>query len=179
MTPELYDPTRIDNIRFDPREEVMEGVAIHGNTPFRMPWISHIHENLWQGGCANGMALPEDIINVVSLYRWEQYALHDAVEIHEQVTAYDSDDNPDNPGGMSPDQINALADRVNDLCAIGPTLVHCQAGLNRSSLIAAVSLVRGGHVPTGTVAIGMLREKRSPACLCNKSFERWIVEHYG
>jgi len=54
----------------------------------------------------------------------------------------------------------------------GPTLVHCQAGLNRSSLVAARALVLGGM--TADDAIALIREKRSPACLCNPAFERWL-----
>lgn len=175
---ERYDPTRID-IHLDPRERRMVGTAVHGDTPFDVPYISHVHGNLWQGGCADGMVLPSEIVNVISLYIWEQYELHDGVNRHEQIRAYDSSDNKFCPGGMTPEQIEELADLVNQCCEEGPTLVHCQAGLNRSSLIAAVALVRGGVVPTGTEAIQLLREKRSPACLCNKSFEKWIVERYG
>lgn len=177
MTPNT-DPTRIE-IEFDPRVERMSGVAIHGNTPFDMPFISHIHGNLWQGGVNDyrPFALPSEIINVVSLYRWGGYLMHDGVQVHEVVTAYDSD-GEDNPGGMSPEQILNLGARVNELCEQGPTLVHCQAGLNRSSLIAAVALVLGGVVQSGSEAVALLREKRSPACLCNRSFERWITRRF-
>lgn len=178
MTRELYDPTRID-ITYDPREEIMAGVAIHGNTPFECPYISHIAGNLWQGGCFNGLVLPEDIVHVISLYKWEQYVLHDGVRTHEQITAYDSDDDPNGLGGMSFEQIFETAEKVVECCADGPTLVHCQAGLNRSSLIAAVALVLMGEVETGEEAVALLREKRSPACLCNKAFEKWIVERFA
>lgn len=170
------DPTRIE-IEFDPRVERMVGTAIHGNTPFDVPYISHVHGNLWQGGCQTGLVLPKEIINVVSLYRWEQYTLHDGVNVHEQITAYDSD-GEETPGGMTPEQILNLGARVNELCEQGPTLVHCQAGLNRSSLIAAVALVLGGVVRSGAEAVALLREKRSPACLCNRSFERWITRRF-
>lgn len=171
--PHLLDPTAFE-IEFDPRAERMRGVAIHGNTPFDVPWISHVHGNLWQGGCTTGLVLPKEIINVVSLYKWEQYTLHDGVQVHEQITAYDSEGD-DNPGGMTPEQIINIATAVNVLCENGPTLVHCQAGLNRSSLIAAVSLILAGVVESGAEATALLRKQRSPACLCNKSFERWLA----
>lgn len=178
MSNELYDPTRID-ITFDPREYIMRGVATHGRTPFECPYISHVVGNLWQGGCANDMILPEDIVHVISLYRWEKYILHDGVRTHEQITAYDSSDTTDGLGGMSFEQIFATAQKVADCCADGPTLVHCQAGLNRSSLIAAVALILMGEVETGAEAVALLREKRSPAVLCNKAFEKWIVERFA
>jgi hypothetical protein len=54
----------------------------------------------------------------------------------------------------------------------GPCLVHCQAGLNRSSLVVARVLMLEGA--TADEAIGLLREKRSPACLCNPAFEEWL-----
>jgi protein-tyrosine phosphatase len=50
--------------------------------------------------------------------------------------------------------------------------VHCQAGLNRSSLVIARALILSG-MPS-VAAIALIREKRSPACLSNPSFERWL-----
>jgi protein-tyrosine phosphatase len=61
---------------------------------------------------------------------------------------------------------------VNSCRGSGPTLVHCQAGLNRSSLVVVRALVLDGmDVDT---AIAVVREKRSPVCLCNPSFESWL-----
>jgi len=52
--------------------------------------------------------------------------------------------------------------------------VHCQVGLNRSSLVAARALVLSGEAdPAGAVAL--LRARRSPACLCNETFESWLL----
>lgn len=41
------DPTKIA-IRFDPTFERMVGRAVHGNTPFDVPYISEIAPNLWE-----------------------------------------------------------------------------------------------------------------------------------
>jgi len=49
---------------------------------------------------------------------------------------------------------------------------NCQAGLNRSSLVVAQVLKLNGF--TGPGAIEHIRLLRSPACLCNKSFEKWV-----
>lgn len=52
-------------------------------------------------------------------------------------------------------------------------LVRCQAGLNRSSLVAALVLVRGGLEPLE--AIDKIRRTRSSECLFNRAFTRFIV----
>ena len=57
-------------------------------------------------------------------------------------------------------------------------LIHCQAGLNRSGLITALTLTRGfkGVEPMCPVnAIALLREKRCDAVLCNAAFFSYLV----
>ena len=164
-----YDPTRID-IDFDPTIQRMKGVATHGYTPFDVPYISKIGYNLWQGGCRNGLILPEFIDVVVSLYPWERYTLHEnATRI--EIKMYDSVD-------QGFDQVDEIARQVNEFRTDGKVvLVHCQAGLNRSSLIAARALYLAGQGRaegdriSGDWIIKCLRETRSPACLCNPAFE--------
>ena len=73
---------------------------------------------------------------------------------------------------QDPGQIPAVAAWVNACRKDGPVLVQCQAGLNRSSLVTATALMLGGM--TADAAIALLREKRSPACLCNPAFEEWL-----
>lgn len=70
-------------------------------------------------------------------------------------------------------QVDAIAAWVNVCRKDGPTLVHCQAGLNRSGLVAARALTLDGM--NAADAIALLREKRSPAVLCNRSFESWLT----
>jgi protein-tyrosine phosphatase len=53
-------------------------------------------------------------------------------------------------------------------------LVHCQAGLNRSNLIAALALMRLTGCDAAA-AIALLREKRSPLVLCNEAFEQYLL----
>lgn len=174
--PEDWDPTWIE-IDWDPRKERMRGVAVHGNTPFDVPYISHVAGNLWQGGCSNGLNLPHEIVHVVSLYPWEQYVLHDGVRTHEQIKAYDAE-GEDSLGGLSEDQVMGIAAKVVECCEDGPTLVHCQAGLNRSGLIAGVGLLLLGEARTGAEAVKTLRERRSPAVLCNQRFANWLEERF-
>lgn len=162
------DPTRID-IEFDPTMQRMKGVAYHGNTPFDVPYISEIAPNLWQGGCRSGLILPGFIQHVVSLYPWERYLIRE-VRSELYVKMYDSLD-------QGVDQVDRIARWVNECRADGPTLVHCQAGLNRSSLVAARALFLndegGGY--TGVGYVEHLRRTRSPACLCNPAFEAEVL----
>lgn len=51
-------------------------------------------------------------------------------------------------------------------------LVRCQAGLNRSGLIVALTLVKDGHDPDD--AIRLIRERRSPFALCNRFFAEYL-----
>lgn len=162
-----YDPTRIE-IAFDPRNEIMRGIATHGYTPFECPYVSQITDSLYVGGCHPSMTVPAVIDRVVSLYQWERYRDHPGLKSHESFEMYDSDDLPD------VDTLNSVVDVVVNYLNSGDTvLVHCQAGLNRSNLISALVLMRQGH--TARSAIELLREKRSPAVLCNRTFERFLL----
>lgn len=160
------DPTRID-IRFDPTTQRMRGVAYHGNTPFDVPFISEIVPGFYQGGCETGLILPTFIEHVVSLYQWERYTRNHEVKTFHEVEMYDSSTGPIR------ENILELATLVNECRQDGPTLVHCQAGLNRSGLVAGTALVLGGMSPQE--AIATLRSSRSPAVLCNRTFEQWLL----
>lgn len=162
----MSDYTAID-IEFDPTQQRMQGVARHGMTPFDCPFISHIDGNLWQGGCRDGLILPREIKHLISLYPWERYKVRHELETEMYVRMYDAELD-------SVDRILDIAMLVHDCAERGPTLVHCQAGLNRSGLIAATALLYAGWSPKDTIAV--LREKRSPAVLCNPYFEKWLLE---
>jgi protein-tyrosine phosphatase len=158
------DHTRID-IAVDPQRQHMVGVSAHGLLPFDVPFISEIVPDLWLGGCEDGLVLPDFIAHLVSLYPWESYVVNHDLDSSLVVRMYDSVD-------QAFAQVDGIAAWVNVCRQAGPTLVHCQAGLNRSSLIVTRALVLGG-LPVDD-AITLVREKRSPVCLCNPSFERWL-----
>ena len=167
---ESQDPTRITlqtNVKKerDPTLIRMSGVAVHGNTPFDVPFISQIDGNLWQGGCQQGLQLPTFFKHIISLYPWEAYQIKSEMNSATYVKMYDSVE-------QGYEQVEALARWVNICKADGPTLVHCQAGLNRSSLIAARSLMLEGM--SADEAIQTLRTRRSDACLCNPAFEEYL-----
>jgi protein-tyrosine phosphatase len=53
--------------------------------------------------------------------------------------------------------------------------IRCQAGLNRSGLVTALTLMISGM--SAQDAINTLREKRSDYALCNGEYERWLLNH--
>ena len=54
-------------------------------------------------------------------------------------------------------------------------LCRCQAGMNRSSLICALVLMKDGF--TADQAIGLIRLKRSPQALFNQDFVSWLGKY--
>lgn len=146
----------------------IEGIAREGNIPFRVPLITKIDDTFWQGGCINGVDLKGQFQHIVSLYPWERY--NPGCELHSflEVRLYDCGAIPD------PKQLAFLARWINECRETGVTLVHCQAGLNRSGLLAGLALVLGGLPPAD--AIQKLRESRCSAVLCNKAFESWLLQ---
>lgn len=52
-------------------------------------------------------------------------------------------------------------------------LIRCQAGLNRSGLVMGLVLIRAGY--TAEEALHLMRSGRSEWCVCNKSFERYLL----
>ena len=170
----MGDPTAIEftdqaNSQ-DPLVRRMIGHTRHGNVPFDVPFITHVAGNLYTGGCEDGLVLPRFIQHVISLYPWERYYTRHELDSNLTVRQYDSRDEVDSC------RVTSLVTWAGGCEASGPTLIHCQAGLNRSALIAALVLVRSCFVADGEEAIALLREKRSPAVLCNPTFEQYVRE---
>jgi protein-tyrosine phosphatase len=164
----MSDPTKIQtNVTQDrdPTIKRMQGTTLHGNLDFDVPFITQVEGNLWQGGCQNGLILPHFFKHLISLYPWVAYTINHELKSALEIVMYDSLDH-------SIAQVDALAAWVKACTEDGPTLVHCQAGLNRSGLVAAKVLMLGGM--EGWEAIKTLRLKRSSAVLCNPTFERVI-----
>lgn len=143
----------------------IEGIARMGNKPFDVSLFSQIDGNLWSGGCPVEEA-PPHFDYIVSLYPWGRYKVH-THQVYTVATLFDGEEIPNEK------KLEVLAAHVNVCRASGPTLVHCQAGLNRSSLVTALALIRGGMTPVA--AIALMREKRCDAVLCNEHFERWLM----
>lgn len=159
------DPTFIP-IDLDTHSRRISGYTAHKNLYFDVPLISHITGNLYQGGVGPGLDLPEGITHLVSLYPWEHYNPSSSLRSSLTVLMYDSLNQ-----GFS--QVAPLAQWVNSCAKDGPTLVHCQAGLNRSALVVARALMFQGL--SAPEAISLLRSTRDEAVLCNSSFEEWLL----
>ena len=71
-------------------------------------------------------------------------------------------------------EVEQLAALVADEVSAGrKVLVRCQAGLNRSALVAALAMVRLGWEPSE--AIAEIRERRDLNCLFNRAFVAYIL----
>jgi protein-tyrosine phosphatase len=53
-------------------------------------------------------------------------------------------------------------------------LIHCRAGLNRASLLSGLALVERGMEPQE--AVDLLRDRRDPTVLKNKTFLAWLLQ---
>lgn len=155
----------LPNIEADFTSHHIEGIAREGNVPFSCSLISEIDDSLYQGGCKNGVNLGSTFKHIISLYPWERYKTKD-LDSFTEVRLYDGPSVPDEQ------QLYSLARWINICRSHGRTLVHCQAGLNRSGLLAGLALVLDGMSPDD--AIAKLRAGRCNAVLCNHSFEKWL-----
>ena len=168
MTTEL---DALEDLHADFENHHIEGYTNHGHHRIKCPLITHIEGNLWQGGCIHGVNLGNTFKHVISLYPWEKYRWTEHLNTFLEVKLYDSNKMP------PIEKIERIADWVNVCTETGPTLVHCQAGLNRSALVAAIALLRKHPERTPDEVIALLREKRSPVVLCNTTFESFVREY--
>lgn len=104
---------------------------------------------------------------ILNLFPWERYIVPEGT-LMATDELYDAEDLP------AVEVIDLLAKKVIGWLDEGhQVLVHCQAGLNRSSLVAARTLMLWRGM-TADAAIARIREKRSPMCLCNGHFEGFL-----
>lgn len=140
--------------------------VLPGGTYVNLPLISHITDNLYVGGC-QPTDLGEFFSHVFSFFIWGRYDVADGVVLKE-YQMYD---------GNAVDShtiANAVPEIVQALEAGGNVLVHCQAGINRSNLVA-VHVLREWKRLTSRDAIEFLREKRGSVVLANKTFEEYLL----
>lgn len=133
---------------------------------FSAKLISHVKDNLWQGGCIGGVTLGSDFRYVISLYPWERYNLSPGTK-RKEIEMYDAGELP------ALECLNEAVDEVVWAMQRGQTLVHCQAGLNRSGLVAALAMIHNWGM-SGAEAIALLRLSRSPMVLCSEAFEAHV-----
>ncbi len=154
-------------IDVSPETYPWQGIAAHGSTPFSCMLVTQIEGNLWMGGCIDGLKLSDDFDYVLSLYPWEKYRLGPNT-VRFEITAYDAEVGED-------DWIWQAVDKGVEYVKQGKTLIHCQAGLNRSGLVTALVLNKafGYSLPE---AIEILRDRRTTGVLCNQHFVDYLHE---
>ena len=130
-------------------------------------------EDLLHGGSSafgiqDATVTKEHFDTVITLYAWARPADWFVKEIRFGIL--DSD-----MGDFDMNEIHRLVlDAHGDWKAGKRVLIRCQAGINRSSLIAALVLIRDGY--SAKKAIDLLREKRGGAVLANANFYDWLMQ---
>lgn len=137
------------------------------------PW-DEVVSRLWLG--SSEMAYPRDEFDaVVSVFDWhydrEAWLPPQGIP-HLVMPFYDSSSIPDKKW------FDVITTFIHTFHSNGNSvLIRCQAGLNRSSLVAAVYLCEEYGLGADIV-IDMIRGARSQDCLFNMKFENWLRETY-
>src|SRR4029077_14332851 len=98
-----------DNLEADFTTHRIEGIAREGYKRFSAPLITQVEDNLWQGGCINGVSLAGKFKHVISLYPWERFYPGGDLDSFTEVRLYDSGSLPNK------EQLEHLASWIN-LC---------------------------------------------------------------
>ena len=144
-----------------------------GTDFFSAPYVSHIKDNLYLGGVGFNIIIgppaPDNIKHVVSLYPACSFDVGPNVTYHHHPMS-------DDHSGVDTNTIIQLSDLVLERLDDGPTLVHCQVGVNRSGLVSAYSLMRRYNMKA-IDAIALLREQRHRCVLSNNTFYKWLLDN--
>lgn len=142
----------------EPWSEVVGGLFVGGH--------DHRPE---QDGPRLDVVVADEFDLVISLYERDSCGPADGV-LHVYLRLPD--------GHLTPRElrdVRTLADWAAEAVRDGRrVLCRCQAGLNRSSLVAALAMVRLGYQPDA--AVEQIRLRRSPHALFNEHFQRYIAE---
>lgn len=128
-----------------------------------------VAERLWQGGRNSARLVTDpgwDVIVNVSALNVRPRSSFKGLYIDWPIL---DEDLPDL------EQLDALTDLLAELHYQGKTiLVHCQAGLNRSGLVMALTMMK--RSVSADDAIATLRAQRDEYALCNATFETYLRE---
>ena len=154
-----------------------EGLGTYAELMPKEVW-TEVYPNLWIGGTDEDdiVGKPEiepritkqDFDTVVTLHAWSNPVDWYVREIRQhfqdgEVTEFNEED------------LNFLVELVCYELELGKNvLIRCLSGLNRSGLLTTMVLMRYGYSAEETIA--HLREKRSKLVLCNKDYEKWLLD---
>jgi protein-tyrosine phosphatase len=127
---------------------------------------------LWMGGTPTDLldkTLPSYFRANLNLYHWGNTIIPQGVEYLE-FEMYDTQRD-----GVDTAKIWELAAWAYKQSRTRVTLINCQAGINRSGLVAAATLGLMGY--TAEQAISHMRHERSPLVLANPLFHKWVLEN--
>lgn len=139
---------------------------------------SEILPGLYMGGTMDGdtvnnplrladLETPQFFDSVVTLYSWAHPMGWGVEEVRYGFGDADM-------SGVDVARILRIAKWAKDQWSQGQTvLIRCQAGLNRSGLLTALTLMHAGH--TAEEAIKLIRSKRAEIALCNDDFVDWLI----
>ena len=138
---------------------------------FGTPAYSLIVPHLYQGAFPDWYAIPDDVKVVVSCSTGAPPFVSDRQHIH---CPFDDD-------VIIPDKtkhrILQTAAWVGSFVREKTTvLVHCRAGINRSSLITALAIKYIKPDVRMSTIIELIRTNRDKACLMNEEFERYLYK---
>lgn len=144
--------------------EILPGLTLGGTDPSE--------DLLRAGSSAFGITDPfitkENFDTVVTLYAWARPVDWFVKELRFGIL--DSD-----MGDFEMAEIKKLVVAAHTDWKSGRrVLIRCQAGINRSSLITALVLIRDGY--SARKAVDLLREKRGGAVLANPNFNDWLLQ---
>ncbi len=145
----------------DPWNEIIPGLYVGG----------HDYQVETHRGWIQEDAFPDSTFDtVVSMYHRDGYDPSEEVAHHEFLFADSENFSQKNQEKAA----RAAIEVVDAFLSNKKVLVRCQAGLNRSSLVAAMALNRLGYHPEDTVQL--IRERRSPWALCNETFAEFLLD---
>ena len=140
---------------------------------------TEILPNLWQGGTHYadriGRYIEEPMITIKEFDSvYTAYAFANPVDWFVREVRFGFLDSDDTEFDL--DELRYIVNSAyNDWKNGKRVLIRCQAGLNRSSIITVLVLVKDGY--TAKDAIELVRNERSPEVLFNPAFERWLLEN--
>jgi len=128
--------------------------------------ISHIHDNLYLGSHPRYDAPLREFGKIMCFDGRPSYQIYEG----QSVVCIPFKDDAYTPNET---MLYEAAELAWNWAQTSKVLLHCSGGINRSSLVTGLTLVKH-YGMTPDEAISLIREKRSSVCLMNKHFEEWL-----